>query len=340
MRICRQRESGSRYERWREEFGRGWIGVDFEPIGGEHIVNEIRVSEHSYLGLCWLQGTPVDMVLRDDIAEARRGCFYLIIASGSRLQTHQRGRAIDLRPGEMTLMSAGDAARVTQLLPGNRWSIRIPQMLLNGVCRSSEDKVTRPLAVNGELAKLLLHQVETAHRFGSKLDAAANQAVAQHVLDLVGLCLGADRDAAHMAAARGLAAARLDAIKSDILRELGRSDLGLERVARRHRLTPRYVQRLFERAGSSFTGFLLDRRLLAAHRLLREATNRRRKVSDIAAAAGFADISYFNRTFKARFGAPPTEIRAGLLEQRSGGALPPDAAADEATPPLPSSIVT
>jgi AraC-like DNA-binding protein len=303
--------SGSRYERWREEFGRGWIGVDFEPIGGEHIVNEIRVSEHAYLGLCRVQGTPVHMMLRDDVAESVRGYFYLIIASGARLQTHQRGRAIDLGVGEMALMSAGDAARVTQLMPGNRWSIRIPQMLLNGVCRSSEDKIVRPLAVNGELASLLLHQVETAHRFGARLDAAANQAIAQHILDLVGLCVGADRDAAHAAATRGLAAARLDAIKSDMLRELGRSDLDLARIARRHGLTPRYVQRLFERAGSSFTTFLLDRRLMAAHRLLREASSRRRKVSDIAAAAGFGDISYFNRAFKARFGATPSEIRAG-----------------------------
>jgi len=306
--------SGSRYERWREEFGRRWIGVDFEPIGGEHIVNEIRVSEHAYLGLCRLQGTPLHMVLRDDVAAAARGYFYLIIASGARLQTHQRGRAIDLAVGEMSLMSAVDAARVTLLLPGNRWSIRVPQMLLNGICRGCEDKITRPLAVSDELARLLLHQVETAHRFGAKLDATANQAMAQHILDLVGLCLGADQDAAHTAAARGLAAARLDAIKSDMVRELGRSDLDLTRIARRHGLTPRYVQRLFERAGSSFTAFLLDRRLMAAHRLLREANNRRRKVSDIAAAAGFADISYFNRAFKARFGATPTEIRKPNFE--------------------------
>lgn len=302
--------SGSRYERWREEFGRGWIGVDFVPIGGEHIVNEIRVSAHAYLGLCRVQGTPVHMVLRDDIAAAARGCFYLIIASGAHLQTRQRGRAIELSVGEMALMSASDAARVTQLLPGHRWSIRVPQTLLSGICRSCEDKVARTLAVNGELARLLLHQVETAHRFSAKLDGAANEAMAQHILDLVGLCVGADRDGAHEAATRGLSAARLDAIKADMLRELGRSDLDLGHIARRHGLSPRYVQRLFEREGISFTGFLLERRLVAAHRLLREANNRRRKVSDIAAAAGFADISYFNRAFKARFGATPSEIRA------------------------------
>src|SRR5437763_10134487 len=148
--------------------------------------------------------------------------------------------------------------------------------------------------------------------------------MAQHIPDLVALRVGADGEAAHAAAARGLAAARLDAIKSDMVRELGRSDLDLTRIARRHALTPRYVQRLFERGGSSFTAFLLDRRLMAAHRLLREASNRRRKVSDIAAAAGFADISYFNRAFKVRFGATPTEIRARVLDQRGDGALPAD----------------
>jgi len=305
--------SGSRYERWREEFGRGWIAVDFEPIGGEHIVNEIRVSRHAGLGLCLVRGTPLHMVLRHDVAELVPGSFYLIVASGSRLQTHQRGRAVDLRVGEMALMSSGEPARVTQLEPGTRWSIRIPEAMLSGLCRSPDDRVARPLAADGELARLLLHQIETAHRFGAKLDAAANHAMAQHILDLAGLCLGADRDAAAMAKSRGLAAARLDAIKGDILREIGRSDLGLELVARRHGLTPRYVQRLFERTGTSFSAFVLDRKLSAAHRLLREAGSRRRKVSDVAAAAGFADISYFNRAFKARFGATPKEVRERVV---------------------------
>jgi AraC-like DNA-binding protein len=81
-------------------------------------------------------------------------------------------------------------------------------------------------------------------------------------------------------------------------------------------------------SGQSFTSFVLEQRLLAAYRLLREPKSRWRKVSDIAAATGFSDISYFNRVFRNRFSATPTEVRvspqAGLP-----GAADPAVAADE-----------
>jgi hypothetical protein len=63
---------------------------------------------------------------------------------------------------------------------------------------NSNDKITRPIA-KSELGNLLLHQIETAHRFGPKLDPVANHVTAQHILDLIALCLGVVGDAAHIA---------------------------------------------------------------------------------------------------------------------------------------------
>jgi AraC-like DNA-binding protein len=304
--------NGPHYEQWREEFVRRWVSVDVEPIEGNSIVNEIRCTEHSFIGLCSMRGSP----LRFTVQDASNYC-YLILAAGSRMHASQYDRSIELAPGEMTLMSAERSACLTQLSEGSRWSIRIPQRLLTDICRNVPDKITRPIG-RGELTKLLWHQVETADRFAPGLDAAANYAIAQHVLDLAALCLGADGDAAWLAERRGLAAARLDAIKAAILRNLGRSDLTLAHVAAEHGLSTRYVQHLFELSGLSFTGYVLEQRLLNAHRLLREPKGRWRKVSDIATAAGFSDISYFNRAFKARFGGTPTEIRATIDDDDSG----------------------
>jgi AraC-like DNA-binding protein len=327
---------GPQYEQWREEFGRKWLSADFGPVDGEYLVSEFRGSEHSFLGLCMMRGSPLHAMRRDDAANHRCDHLFWIVASGSCLQTRQRGRSNDLHLGQMALMSAGEPARVTQTMKGSRWSIRIARKRLNDLCRSFDDKVAQPVTASRELTKLLLHQIETAHRFGSKLGPAANHAMAQHILDLVGLCLGADKDAAHAAEQRGLAAARLDAIKADILHALGTSDLDLERVASRHRVSPRYVQHLFERAGTSFTSFVLEQRLRLAHRLLGDPINRWRKVSDIAAVSGFCDISYFNRAFRARFGATPTEVRTG-----SRSLDVPAADDDQAAPPLaPFSVVS
>jgi len=305
--------NGPQYEQWREEFGRRWLSADFEPADGGDICSEFSGTEHSFLGLCAMRGTPLHALRRDDVPERTRDCLYLIVASATHIHTRQRGRSNDLGLGEMALMSAGEPARVTQINRGSRWSIRLPRKLLNEVCRDFDAKIALPVTASRELTELLLHQVETAHRFGPRLGAEANHAMAQHILDLAVLCLGTDKDSAHAATQRGLAAARLDAIKADVLRRLAAPELCLDWLAARHRLSARYVQLLFERGGTSFTGFVLEQRLREAYRLLREPTQRWRKVSDIASAAGFHDLSYFNRAFKARYGATPREIRGSRI---------------------------
>jgi AraC-like DNA-binding protein len=154
------------------------------------------------------------------------------------------------------------------------------------------------------------------HPFAPRLDAAANHATAQYLLDLVGLCLRTNGDATHTAERRGLAAARLDAVKAEVLSSLGRSELALAHIAARHGVSPRYVQHLFELSGTSFTRFVLEQRLLLAHRLLREPKSGWWKISDIAATAGFSDISYFNRAFRTRFGATPKDIRGSVDQEQ------------------------
>jgi AraC-like DNA-binding protein len=74
-------------------------------------------------------------------------------------------------------------------------------------------------------------------------------------------------------------------------------------------ITPRYVHLLLEETGKSFTHHVLERRLEKAAALLRDPQLRRRKIADIAAEAGFADLSYFNRAVRRRFGATPSDIR-------------------------------
>ncbi|PDT76303.1 helix-turn-helix domain-containing protein [Bradyrhizobium sp. C9] len=55
---------------------------------------------------------------------------------------------------------------------------------------------------------------------------------------------------------------------------------------------------------------MLDTRLTSAHRLLTDRLWDERSISSIAFEAGFGDLPCFNRTFRRRYGATPSEIRA------------------------------
>lgn len=126
-----------------------------------------------------------------------------------------------------------------------------------------------------------------------------------HLRELAGTLFGLDEPSGPVPGP----AARLAAIKAQIAREFGRQDFSIEVVARAQDVTPRYVQKLFEAEGSTFTRFLLSHRLEAAHAALCQPEHAERSISAIAFDAGFGDLSYFNRSFRQRFGITPSKAR-------------------------------
>jgi AraC-like DNA-binding protein len=107
---------------------------------------------------------------------------------------------------------------------------------------------------------------------------------------------------------------RLAAILCVIESQSGDPDLSAVTVANSLGVTPRYVHLLLQETARSFTLHVLERRLEKAAALLRDPRWRHRKIGQIAAEAGFAHLSYFNRAFRRRYGATPSDIRrrAGL----------------------------
>src|SRR5205807_9113711 len=94
-------------------------------------------------------------------------------------------------------------------------------------------------------------------------------------------------------------------------------------VAAQCGLTPRNLQRLFESEATTFTDFMLCQRLMQAYRTLSDPHRAERSITSVAFEIGFNDLSYFNRTFRRRFGCTPSEVRATARTDasRSGGRL-------------------
>ncbi len=108
---------------------------------------------------------------------------------------------------------------------------------------------------------------------------------------------------------QGLRAARLKAIKDHILGKIAQHDLSLGDVARSQQISESYIRQLLAETGTTFTDFVLGGRLARAHRMLLDPHYLDRSISAVAYEAGFGDLSYFNRTFRRRYGATPSDIR-------------------------------
>ena len=211
-----------------------------------------------------------------------------------------------LEEGEAALTSCADPGGFTHWPTGEVLTLRFPRARLAPRVTGALDDGPRRIASHTPALRLLTGYLAKACKTA---DAGLHPLVATHVYDLVAVMIGAARDTAHSAQDRGLRAARLHAIKQHIAENLDQPDLSVMTLARRHGCTPRFVQRLFETEGTTFTEYVLKQHLARAMRLLTDPRRVHDKISTIALDAGFADLSYFNRTFRRHYGAVPSDIR-------------------------------
>ena len=302
--------SGPAYDAWREEFCRRVILADLSPLTAGPFRCDITPLAMPQATMSFCNGTPIrftSLGASDDLA--------LLIAPDSRVHAVMGRREIEIAPEGMSLADASiKGAFISQLEEGNFKSALFNRKALLSCCPDAEDLIARPIGHDRAAAALLHHYYDFAARHAPGLDALGQNAVSQHLLDLLVLVLGGRRDAGELAKQRGLAAARLELIKSDVMAQLGDGGLTLAGVARRHALSPRAIQLVFERAGTTFSEFLLEQRLMRALRLLRDPLLRMSKISDVAYRSGFNDVSYFHRAFRRRFGMTPADARRRQAE--------------------------
>lgn len=188
-------------------------------------------------------------------------------------------------------------------------SMRIPRNVIAPLVPAIDDLIGQPLCQNPDVLRLIDAYARCFESDGFCETADLSRVAVGHVHDLVALAIGTGRDATRLIRQRSGRSVRTVVLKRDIVQLLGLRELNAEFLAKRHGISPRYVRRLFEEDGTTFSAFLLDERLRLARKLLVSPLHPLRTISAIAYEAGFGDISYFNRCFRARYGMTPTDFR-------------------------------
>jgi AraC-like DNA-binding protein len=227
---------------------------------------------------------------------------------------HQRDRDLTLRDGD-AFIATRDASgfTVTRPTPARFVAGRLPREAVAVLVGRIDDTPLRLVPPHTEALKLLVTYARAIADALPLATAELQRLAVTHMHDLIAATIGATRDGRAIAEGRGIAAARLRAIMTDISANLGDGDLTVAEVARRHGVTPRYIHRLFENEGLTFSSFLLGQRLSRAHRMLSDPRLSDRNISSVAFDVGFGDLSYFNRAFRRCYAATPTEIRHSAM---------------------------
>lgn len=228
----------------------------------------------------------------------------LILNTGTFLSIEQGHQQTFAANGEAVLLDYREPAKLC-LRAMNYVAVRVPQAALAPLAHGKVATAGRH--IRGGSTPLALLQAYLRSLPERVADPDLSGLVRTHVYDLMALVIGASSEAADIARQRGLKAARLQAVKDALARD---RDLSIGEVARQQAVSPRYVQKLFEEMGTTFTAFVLELRLEAARAMLVSPRYRQWKITTIAAEAGFGDLSYFNRCFRARYDQTPSDARA------------------------------
>jgi AraC-like DNA-binding protein len=288
---------------------RGVTWVSFRPMPNLACGIDLTLRKFADLGVLsgTVQGVRHEHARRDS-GDGDDDFSFHINVNGCSQVAGPRGETM-LRDGDAMLLSYSVSRTISRPEPVDHRVIRLPRAVLSPLVRNIDDVVLLTIPRGTGMLRVLKGYVDAVFSDPALGIPDMQRMVVNHLCDLVAVTLGPTLDAAAVAEDRGVRAARLRAIKSDIEAHLAHGDLSPGTVAKRQHVSDSYIRKLFAGEGTSFSEYVLTRRLVHGRRMLTDRRWAGVGIASIAYEAGFGDLSYFNRAFKRCYGATPSEVR-------------------------------
>lgn len=293
-----------RFDAWQELIGHSFLGMRAEPVEGGPLRSRVEMRDVAGIDVAAARFSPQKAYRGSrDIAGLDRDVYCLCLLTGGGASGAHRGVAYAARPGDLLVLDVAEPFETVVGGPGLDFlALQIDKARLASRLGAPPRDVPVLRSTREGPGALLAGFVEGLSRGAPALPAGLSGRAADILCDLFGLALTGEPEAE---AGEG----RLAAALAFIARNVADPGLGAARVAAHLGLSERSVYGLFERAGLSLAEAILAERLEACRRALRDPAQAGRTIADIALGTGFADLSRFNRRYRARFGETPRETR-------------------------------
>jgi AraC-like DNA-binding protein len=295
---------------FREQFGRNQFGLDIAALPDVPFRLTSTMLPLQGAAITCNVGSGVRVWRTCELLADGRDDLVMIINLQGPNVVGQRGEEILLEEQSATLGTLGEVGGIVRPQTYRSLIVNMPRAAIEPLVPNADDAALRPIASNSAALRLLIGYAGTLLDIDAPLEPELQRGIADHIYDLVAATVGGTRDAIEVAKGRGIPAARLNAIKSDVQANLVSRDLSIEAICARHGITPRYMRMLFAGEQTTFSDFVTERRLALSLRKLRDPARAGYTISAIAYECGFGDLSYFNRIFRRHFGMTPSDARA------------------------------
>jgi|GEM_PF-381569 len=242
------------------------------------------------------------------VSDGRDAVFVVICLDGSMLCT-QAEEPVRIGPGEGVVCDSVEPGGLQMETATRYWALKVTRADMAKLVPHIKRFAGLKLNNTGMAVKLLARYLDSLQGGDAVGDEREARIFGEHLLDLIGMAIGAEGETRQLAERRGVRAVRHAAVLREIERNIRDSRLSAASVAERLGVTPRYVHFLLEESGRTFSEHVLIRRLKLVEAQLSDAEKGNLKISAIARHSGFTDMSYFNRCFRSHFGDTPSGYR-------------------------------
>lgn len=249
---------------------------------------------------------------------ARSDDEYVLVslAHEGKARVLQDGREATLEPGDFAIYDTRHPYELRFSGSFSQTVLQIPYRALRERICNIERMTALALSQKNPIVRLAFGYLAGLAALNAETHAEAQQRLAYQGLDLLAVALGEFSSNAIQPTTHRTAL--LYRIKRYVRNHLGDPELALATVAGAFAVTPRYINSLFQDEGLSFGRFLLSERLQACASQLRDPAQQALAISTVAYRAGFVDMAYFSRVFKARYKVTARDFRS--VDRPMGGA--------------------
>lgn len=297
-----------RTRHWNQAISEAYFPLDLTFQDARHFQGELDLWDLGPAALSRLATDGIQYRRRPHhLRRERDDQFLITVPERGDISFAQEGRAVRCAPGAFVIERSHLPYRFNHAEPATLWILKLPGAVLRAGLADPDSLASLRFESAGGAGRLFVETLRLLPGCLAGMTAAERTAVARQLVELLLLCLDADRDLGESAES-SVRRAHLLRIRRYIRRNLAASALSPQDIAAACGISLRYLHQLFRAGGTTPGAWIREQRLAQADALLRDPQSRR-SVAEVAYACGFGDQAQLARLYKARFGRTPSDTR-------------------------------
>lgn len=300
---------------WQVSEPQAFFRVGAQPDDVTQFDSDVEIQVPGNFAISVIFGNRIRRYVASGYLQQAQDMMNIVIVRSGQARGRMQGQEFAVEPGQAIAILANETDTFDMLEGSSAIGLSLPIAAIAPRIADLRDTALRLMNDRQNAITLLDSYASALISLRAPLGQKLADTASIHLTDLVTNALDAAAEPPQPVGRHSIRRGRRLAIRADIAANLVRHDLSSEDTARRLGISPRYLRRLLQEEGTSYSDVVRQMRLQRAHQLLGDRHYLTRPIGSIAYEVGYNDLSYFNRCFRRQFGMTPSAIRKRALQR-------------------------